>query len=61
MMKKHIDESPIREQKLTVLEESNKNIIRSLATGDSNFKDLRASIESIDKNIVKIFKYISGI
>jgi len=60
MMKKHIDESPLREQKLTVLEESNKNIIRSLATGDNNFKELRESIQAVDRNIVKILHTLHG-
>lgn len=59
-IQKHLDESHIREQKLVILEESNKNIIRSLATGDDNFKELRASITAIDHNIVKLLHTMHG-
>lgn len=60
MMAKHIEESPAREKKLGEIEESNKNIARSLATGDGKFKELDTKIDEIHHNVISLTHTIHG-
>ena len=59
-LKGHLNEADSRNVKVAKLEENMKNIVRSLAKGDTEFKAIGTKIELIHKGIVTLTHTIHG-
>ena len=60
MMKKHLAEASIREQKITEIEMCQKSVANELITGNKRFETLNASMSEINVHLVNVLHTLNG-
>ena len=59
-LQRHLDEASKRAEEIVQLRESNKNIVRSLASGDNKFNELYNETKDTNKNVIKLLHTVNG-